>query len=49
MIIVSNHENLESQYTDIENQILLDRGCSYHLIRSQKEVKNFVANNDKDS
>ena len=49
MIIVSNNESLEPQYPDMINQILLDSGCSYHLIRDQNDVQNFVGNDDKDS
>jgi len=49
MIIVSTNELLEPQYPDMKNQILLDSGCSYHLIRDQNELEKFVGNDDKDS
>jgi len=47
MMIVVDKENLESHYPEIENQILLDSECSHHLIWSQNDLENFVANDDK--
>jgi len=48
-MIVVNKENLEPQCPDIENRILLYSRYLHHLIRSQNDVENFVANDDIDT
>jgi len=49
MVIVSEKDNVSEEHSNINTQIILDSGCSFHLINTHEDVEHFIRNDEKDS